>query len=126
MSYQPGLVRVVAVDKQLQHRDEFLAEIRERLLQAQDCMKSSHDKLHRDLAFQVGDWVWLRLHQRSATGITDESKSKLSPWFFGPFQVVEKVGSVAYRLCLPPKARIHDVFHAVFLKKHQGVLPLEM
>jgi len=47
-SYQPGLARVVAVDKQLQHRDVFLAEIKERLLQAQDYMKTSHDKLHRD------------------------------------------------------------------------------
>lgn len=42
---------MVAVDKQLQQRDEFITKIRERLLQAQDYMKSSHDKLHRDLEF---------------------------------------------------------------------------
>jgi hypothetical protein len=68
---------VIAVDKQLQHRNEFLIEIREQLLQSQDYMKSSHDKLHCDLAFQVDDWVCLRLHRRSATGITDNSASKL-------------------------------------------------
>jgi hypothetical protein len=39
MTYQPGLAKVIAVDKQLQHPDEFLLEIRERLLQAQDYMK---------------------------------------------------------------------------------------
>jgi len=89
-------------------------------------MKSSHDKLHRDLSFQVNDWVWLRLHQRTASGITDGSKSKLSPRFYGPFQVAEKIGSVAYRLRLPPKARIHDVFHVVFLKKHHGETPTAM
>nr|CAB3465822.1 unnamed protein product [Digitaria exilis] len=43
-----------------------------------------------------------------------------------PFQVVERMGSVAYRLRLPPKARIHDAFHEVFLKKHNGELPTSM
>ena len=66
------------------------------------------------------------MHQRTASGITDGSKSKLSPHFYGPFQVVEKIGSVAYRLRLPPKARIHDVFHVVFLKKHHGETPTAM
>jgi hypothetical protein len=73
ISYEPGLARVVAVDRQLKRRDEFLLEIRERLLQAQDFMKTSHDKLHRALEFQVDDWVWLRLHQRSVAGITDST-----------------------------------------------------
>lgn len=100
MSYQPGLARVVAVDKLLLQRDEFLVDIRERLLQAQDYMKSSHDKLHCDSAFQEGDWVWLRLHRRSTTGIV-EPKGKLSPKFFGSFQVAERVGAV----CASPQRR---------------------
>lgn len=86
-------------------------------------MKTSHDKLHRDLAFQVGDWVWLRLHQRSIVCITEPSRSKLSARFYGPFQITQRVGSQAYHLRLPPKARIHDVFHVVFLKKHHGESP---
>jgi hypothetical protein len=126
VSYQPGLARVVVVDKQLQHRDEFLAEIREHLLLAQDIMKTSYNKLHHDLEFNVGEWVWLRLHQRSAAGITTSTKTKLAPRFYGSFHIVERVGAVAYCPCLPPKARIHDVFHVAFLKKHYGDPPTSM
>lgn len=62
LSYEPGVARVVALDRQLQERDAFLAEIRECLLQAQDYMKEYHDKTHRRVEFEVSDWVWLRLH----------------------------------------------------------------
>ena len=107
-SYRPGLARVVALDHQLQERDVFLADVRDRLLQTQDYMKVGADRSRRDMELTVGDWAWLRLHHRSAAGITDNTNSKLAPRFYGPFQVLERIGDVTYRLRLPAKTRIHD------------------
>jgi hypothetical protein len=75
------------------------------------------------LAFAEGDWVWLRLHHCLAATLTDKARGKLAPKFYGPFQVLARIGSVAYKLALPPKCRIHDVFHVVFLKKFTGTPP---
>jgi len=125
-SYQTGVTRVTVLDKQLVERDTFLAQIRERLLHAQDYMKQHYDTAHRDVVFAPGDWAWLRLHHRTAAGITDTSAAKLRPRFYGPYLVLERVRPVAYRLQLPPRAKIHNVFHVVFLKKYTGDPPASM
>jgi hypothetical protein len=116
LSYEQGQSRVPAVDKQLVARDEFLAEIKERLLHVQEVMKGNYDAHHR----QVGDWVWLCLHHRIAATLTDKAKGRLALKFYGPFKVLERIGALAYRLELPPQSRIHNVFHVVFLKKFNG------
>ena len=66
LAYQPGSARVAAVDRQLKDRDDFLADIRDRLQQAQDAMKVTQDRSRRDVEYAVGDWAWLRLHHRAA------------------------------------------------------------
>ena len=46
-------------------------------------------------------------------------KEKLSPHFVGPFEILDKVGVLAYRLALPPAlSRIHNVFHVSMLRKY--------
>jgi hypothetical protein len=88
-------------------------------------MKTYHDQSRRQVEFQVGDWVWLRLNHRTASAICSVGQTKLSPNYFGPYEVMERIGAVAYRLQLPSKAKIHNVFHVVFLKKFKGTPPAE-
>jgi hypothetical protein len=79
-------------------------------------MKLKHDKQHRALEFTVGNSVWLRLNHHTVVSVWDAGPSKLAPKFFGPYQVLERIRSMAYRLQLPPCARIHNVFHVEFLR----------
>jgi hypothetical protein len=98
----------------------FLTEIHDRLIQAQGHMKEQYDGRHHDIHFVVGDWVWLRLNQCAAVIVCDSPESKLAPKFSSPYEVTARIGPVSYRLHLPAKARIHDVFYVVFLKRYVG------
>jgi hypothetical protein len=56
--------------------------------------------------------------------VRDDVQSKLSPKFYGPYELVKRIGAAAYRLQLPARACVHNVFHVVFLKKYEGAPPL--
>ena len=73
-SYEPGDTRVAAVAKSMEEREEFLADVRYRLEQAQATHKLHYDKLHRHVEYKVGDWALHRVRQRAAS-----SFPKLSP-----------------------------------------------
>jgi hypothetical protein len=113
----------------LQEAEKQVHIVRENLQVAQSRQKSYADHRRRELNFEVGDFVYLKvlpmrgLHRFKVRG-------KLAPRFIGSFKILEKKGEVAYQLELPPQlSDVHDVFYVSQLKKCLRVpkeqLPME-
>jgi hypothetical protein len=126
LSYVPGTIANLTVDNILQDRNSTINLLKEQLHKAQHRMKSQADKKRTKRVFQVGDWVYLRLQPYRHKTLAARKNLKLSPRFFGPFQVLQKMGSVAYKLDLPAAAHLHPVFHVSCLKPKLGqhVIPI--
>jgi hypothetical protein len=96
--------------------------VRENLKLAQSRQKSYADNRRRELRFQVGDFVYLKVSPMRGLRCF-KIRRKLAPRYIGPFKILEKRGEVAYQLELPPQLwDVHDVFHVSQLRKCLRVL----
>lgn len=119
-AYLPGSTPVNDVDLNLRARDHTLKLLKSHLSDAQARMKNYTDSHRTERQFSVDDFVYLRLQPYRQITVANQSFSKLSPRFYGPFKVLEKIGTVAYKLDLPVTSRIHPVFHVSQLKLKLG------
>ena len=102
----------------VQQTDEKIRLIRDRLKAAHDRQKSYADLKRKDVEYEVGTKVFLKVSPWKRI-LRFGKKGKLSPRFIGPYEILERIGPVAYRLALPPDlSKIHNIFHVSMLRKY--------
>ena len=104
----------------IQETEEKVKMIRERLKVANDRQKSYADMKRKDIRYEIGEKVFLKVSPWKKV-MRFGKKGKLSPRFIGPYEIIEKVGPVAYRLALPLELeKIHSVFHVSMLRRYRS------
>ena len=109
--------------------EEKVQVIRKRLKAASDRQKSYADLKMRDIAYEVGDKVFLKVSSGRKI-LRFGKKGKFSPRFIRSYEVLERIGPVAYRLALLLElAKLHNVFHVSMLQRYRSdelhVLPVQ-
>ena len=84
-------------------------------------MKQQAYQHRNERSFDVGDWLFLRLQPYKQVSLKQAKKdNKLSQKYYGPYKVLQKIGTMAYKLELPASSRVHPVFPVSCLKKVIG------
>lgn len=118
--YLRGSSRNDAVDAILSTREEIHAILQRKLLKAQEAMKHFADQKRRDVIYEVDQLVYVKLRPHCQSSLRTQPSNKLTRRYFGPYQVLERIDNVAYRLKLPEGSKIHPVFHCSLLCPHHG------
>jgi len=93
----------------IEQTQEIITRVREKLRAAQDKQKSYADVRRRPLQFRVGDHVFLKVSPLKGS-VRFGQKGKLSPRYIGPFEILERVSPVAYRLALPLRYKVYMTY----------------
>ncbi|CAL5371561.1 unnamed protein product [Camellia sinensis] len=100
-------------------KQDMLDEAQDSLAKASKRMKKYADKGRRPLEFKVGDKVLLKLTPQIWKKISSKTAHRgLVPKYDGPFEILKRVGNVAYRLKLPDRLKIHPTIHVSYLKPY--------
>ena len=99
--YELGSAASAEVESLLLSRDAVMMELKHHLQHAQQRMQQSANLHRRDVSYNIGDYVFVKLRPYHQQSLCSRLNEKLSPRYFGPFEVLHQVGKVAYQLKLP-------------------------
>ena len=106
------------MEHHIEHQQQVLQLLKDNLVLAQNRMKQRADQHHSERSFDVGDWLFLRLQPYKKMSLKKAKKdNKLSPKYYGSYKVLQKIGTMAYKLELLTTSRLHPVFYVSCLKK---------
>jgi hypothetical protein len=98
------------VEDHIEHQQQVLQILKDNLTMAQNRMKQQVDQHHSERNFEVGDLVFLRLQPYKQMSLRQAKKdNKLSPKYYSPYKVLQKIGTMAYKLVFPASSRVHPV-----------------
>ena len=101
----------------IKEASEKVLVIQNRMKEAQNRQKSYADKRRRPLEFAEGDAVFVKISPMKGT-VRFGKLGKLAPRYIGPFEILERIGTLAYKVKLPEKLNgVHNVFHVSQLRK---------
>ena len=109
------------MEDHIEHQQQVLQLLKDNLVLVHNRMKQHVDQHHNKRSFDVGDWVFLRQQPYKQISLKQVNKdNKFSPKYYGPYKVLQKIGTMAYKLELLASSRVHPVFHVSCLKKAIG------
>lgn len=121
LGYGPHLIaKTAGVDTWMKSHQMVTQQLKNLLIEAQGRMSYYANKGRSERSFQIDDWVYLKLKPYKQLSLRKSHIWKIAPKYAGPFKVIQKVGAAAYKLLLPPAAKVHSVFHVSLLKKKVG------
>lgn len=103
--------QIDAIDQLLKERQIMTKLLKENLVMIHNKMNRNADKRRTKMEFEKGDWVFLKLQPYQQTSLAVRKSLKLDSKFYGLYEIIQKLGLVAYRLKVPTTAKIHPVFH---------------
>ena len=109
--------------------EEKVQVIRQMIKATSDQQKSYADLKRRNIEYEVGDKVFLKVSPLRKI-LRFGKKGKLSPRFIGSYEILERIGPVAYRLALPSElTKLHNAFHLAMLRRYRSdgshILPVQ-
>lgn len=112
--------KLQAIKNHLEENQRIINLLKENLTMARNRMKQQIDQHCTKREFKEGDRVFIRIQPYKQSSLKQQRKNKLSPKYYGPYQIIKKISSVAYGLKIPDHCRIHNTFHVSSLKKALG------